>query len=127
VELAEAAGLKVALSLVGDLDRVPLAVSQAGYRIVQESLTNVVRHAAAERATILVEAADGLHLRIADDGRGCPLGETAAGGNGLPGMRERAAAFGGTLTAGPQSGGGFRVDAHIPYALSAIDDEDEQP
>lgn len=126
VELAEAAGLKVALSLVGDLDRVPLAVSQAGYRIVQESLTNVVRHAAAGRATILVEAADGLHLRIADDGRGCPLGETAGGGNGLPGMRERAAAFGGTLTAGPQAGGGFRVDAHIPYSQSATDDEDEQ-
>ena len=56
VELAEAAGLKVALSVVGDLDAVPLAVSQAGYRIVQESLTNVVRHAAAERAAILVES-----------------------------------------------------------------------
>ena len=118
VELAEAAGLKVALSVVGDVERVPLAVSQAGYRIVQESLTNVVRHAAAERATILVESADGLHLRITDDGRGCPLGETAAGGNGLPGMRERATAFGGTLAAGPQPGGGFRVDAHIPYPAS---------
>ncbi|ACU74907.1 histidine kinase [Catenulispora acidiphila DSM 44928] len=115
VELAEAAGLKVALSVVGDLEAVPLAVSQAGYRIIQESLTNVVRHAAAGRATILVEAAGGLHLRIADDGRGCPLGEPGAGGNGLPGMRERATAFGGTLTAGPQSGGGFRVDAHIPF------------
>jgi signal transduction histidine kinase len=118
VELAEAAGLKVALSVVGDPDRVPLAVSQAGYRIVQESLTNVVRHAGAARATILVDCADGLHLRITDDGRGCPLGETASGGNGLPGMRERATAFGGTLTAGPQSGGGFRVDAHIPYACT---------
>ncbi|MEY9890910.1 signal transduction histidine kinase [Catenulispora sp. MAP5-51] len=125
VELAEAAGLKVALSVVGDPERVPLAVSQAGYRIVQESLTNVVRHAGAGRATILVEAADGLHLRIADDGRGCPLGETATGGNGLPGMRERAGAFGGTLTAGPQPGGGFRVDAHIPYA--AVVDSTEAP
>ena len=124
VELAEAAGLKVALSVVGDPERVPLAVSQAGYRIVQESLTNVVRHAGAGRATILVEAGDGLHLRIADDGRGCPLGETASGGNGLPGMRERAAAFGGALTAGPQPGGGFRVDAHIPYPASAAEDED---
>ena len=119
VELAEAAGLKVALSVVGDLGRVPLAVSQAGYRIVQESLTNVVRHSGAERATILVEGADGLHLRVTDNGRGCPLGESATGGNGLPGMRERATAFGGTLTAGPQSGGGFRVDAHIPYAASS--------
>jgi signal transduction histidine kinase len=118
VELAEAAGLEVALSVVGELDRVPLAVSQAGYRIVQESLTNVVRHAGAARASILVDCADGLRLRITDDGRGCPLGEGTTGGNGLPGMRERATAFGGTLTAGPQAGGGFRVEAHIPYAFS---------
>jgi signal transduction histidine kinase len=100
---------------------VPLAVSQAGYRIVQESLTNVVRHSGADRANILVEFADGLRLRIVDDGRGCPLGETASGGNGLPGMRERATAFGGTLAAGPLAGGGFRVDAHIPYPASPDD------
>jgi signal transduction histidine kinase len=121
VDLAEAAGLKVALSVVGDAERVPLAVSQAGYRIVQESLTNVVRHAGAENAAILVESSDGLHLRITDDGRGCPLGEIATGGNGLPGMRERATAFGGTLTVGPHSGGGFRVDAHIPFRASSAD------
>jgi signal transduction histidine kinase len=114
VGLAEGAGLRVALSVVGDVDRAPLAVSQAGYRIVQESLTNVVRHAGAANVTVLVESTDGLHLRVTDDGRGCPLGETGTG-NGLPGMRERAMAFGGTLTAGPRPGGGFRVDAHIPY------------
>jgi signal transduction histidine kinase len=124
VDLAEAAGLRVALSVVGDLDRVPLAVSQAGYRIVQESLTNVVRHAGAGRATILVESGDGLHLRITDDGRGCPLGEGTAGGNGLPGMRERAVAFGGTLTAGPVAGGGFGVDARIPFPGAADPDDD---
>jgi signal transduction histidine kinase len=103
---------------------VPLAVSQAGYRIVQESLTNVVRHAGAGRATILVESGDGLHLRITDDGRGCPLGEGTAGGNGLPGMRERAVAFGGTLTAGPVAGGGFGVDARIPFPGAADPDDD---
>ncbi|MBW8807085.1 MAG: hypothetical protein JF587_25020, partial [Catenulisporales bacterium] len=70
VRQAEAAGLRVALSVVGDVDRVPLAVSQAGYRIVQESLTNVVRHAGAAHAAILVECADALRLRITDDGRG---------------------------------------------------------
>jgi signal transduction histidine kinase len=121
VGLAEAAGLRVALSVVGDAERVPLAVSQAGYRIVQESLTNVVRHAAAANVTILVETADGLHLRITDDGRGCPLGETASG-NGLPGMRERATAFGGTLAAGPRPGGGFGVEARIPYPADATAD-----
>jgi signal transduction histidine kinase len=117
VEMAQAAGLKVALSVIGDLEAVPLAVSQAGYRIVQESLTNVVRHAGAARVWILVESATGLRLRISDDGRGAPLGFDAAdgGGNGLPGMRERATALGGTLTARPVPGAGFRVDAHIPY------------
>jgi len=114
VELAEAAGLQVASSMIGDPDRVPLAVSQAGYRIVQESLTNVVRHAGAARVTILVECTGGLHLRITDDGHGSPLGVDGTG-NGLPGMRERATAFGGTLSAGPRPGGGFRVEAHIPY------------
>ncbi|NUP50072.1 MAG: sensor histidine kinase [Catenulispora sp.] len=113
-EMAEAAGLKVALSVVGDLDAAPLAVSQAGYRIVQESLTNVVRHAGAGRAWILVESADGLRLRITDDGHGAPLGLDGTG-NGLPGMRERAAALGGSLTARPLPGAGFRVDAYIPY------------
>ncbi|GAA1974253.1 sensor histidine kinase [Catenulispora subtropica] len=122
VEMAEAAGLRVALSVVGDLEAAPLAVSQAGYRIVQESLTNVVRHAGAARAWILVESAAGLRLRITDDGRGAPLGVgvgadgTGHGtGNGLPGMRERAAALGGSLTARPVPGAGFRVDAFIPY------------
>ncbi|GAA2045816.1 sensor histidine kinase [Catenulispora yoronensis] len=125
VEMAEAAGLKVALSVVGDLDAVPLAVGQAGYRIVQESLTNVVRHAGAARAWILVESAAGLRLRITDDGRGAPLGfdgaacadgtDGAGTGNGLPGMRERATALGGSLTARTVPGGGFRIDAFIPY------------
>ncbi|NUR28513.1 MAG: sensor histidine kinase [Catenulispora sp.] len=121
VEMAEAAGLKVALSVVGDLEAVPLAVSQAGYRIVQESLTNVVRHAGAARAWILVESAAGLRLRITDDGRGVPLGFDAAdgAGNGLPGMRERATALGGTLTARPVPGSGFRVDAYIPHPEEA--------
>jgi len=115
VEQAEAAGLRIELRVVGDVGRVPLAVSQAGYRIVQESLTNVVRHARATRATVLVECGEELRLRIADNGRGAPLGFGAGSGNGLPGMKERAAAFGGGLTAVPMAGGGFRVDARIPF------------
>src|SRR4051794_8629648 len=99
VQQAEAAGLQVALSVVGDVEQVPLAVSQAGYRIVQESLTNVVRHAGAARAAILVECADALRLRVTDDGRGALLGVEGSG-NGLPGMRERATALGGQLSAG---------------------------
>jgi signal transduction histidine kinase len=115
VTQAEAAGLRTALSVVGDVAEAPLAVSQAGYRIVQESLTNVVRHADATRASILVECVGGLRLRVVDDGRGAPLGFSDGSGNGLPGMRERATAFGGELTAGPLPSGGFRVAAYIPF------------
>ena len=132
VTQAEAAGLRTTLRIVGDLATVPLAISQAGYRIVQESLTNVVRHAHATKATVLVECGEELRLRIVDDGRGAPLGLGGGSGNGLPGMKERAAAFGGELTALPVLAGGFRVEARIPFpwagsARSAAPSEDATP
>jgi signal transduction histidine kinase len=127
VEQAEAAGLVVRVDAAtgsagvagaagsAGLAGLPLAVSQAAYRIVQESLTNVVRHSGARSADVLVRI-DGaeLALSVTDDGRGVPLGHTEGTGNGIGGMRERAAAFGGGLTAGPGPQGGFRVAARIP-------------
>jgi signal transduction histidine kinase len=105
------AGLEVELSVSGD---VPEAVGAAAYRIVQESLTNVMRHAGAgARAWVGVAAApEGVRVEVTDDGRGAPGGLRE--GNGLVGMRERAAALGGSFSAGAADGGGFSVRAVLP-------------
>lgn len=107
------ANLQVALAVEGPVDAIPLPVGTAAYRIVQESLTNVIRHAAGATATVSVMAADGgsLTVEVADDGEG----RSAAGGGagmGVRGMRERAEATGGTLSAGPGPGGGWVVVAN---------------
>jgi signal transduction histidine kinase len=109
------AGLPVELEVVGAQRELPPIVDQAAYRIVQESLTNTRRHAGPAHAHVRLEYADdGLSVRVDDDGLGAPAHTEPSGGNGLPGMRERATALGGTLTAGPRPGGGFRVTAHLP-------------
>jgi signal transduction histidine kinase len=107
-----AAGLQVALELSDG--PVPEVVGGAAYRIVQESLTNVVRHAGDNaRARVRVVAGDEVvEVEVSDDGRGAPPGSQA--GNGLTGMRERAAALGGSFEAGGAPGGGFRVRALLP-------------
>ena len=104
----DAEQLNVTLRVHGECDRVAPPVGTAAYRIVQESLTNVLRHANARRADVCVDAgADGaLSLSVVDDGRG---GAPPSRGVGLRGMRERAEASGGRLTAGPQPAGGFAV------------------
>jgi signal transduction histidine kinase len=114
---AQAAGLdtRADMSLNGTL--VPGLVDHAGYRIVQESLTNVMRHADASCARVRVTAGNGtLTIDVTDDGRGtaerAPAGPGA--GHGLHGMAERAAALGGTLTAGPRPGRGWQVHAVLP-------------
>ena len=93
---------------------MPAGVDLSAYRIVQEALTNTLRHADASRAEVTIRAgSDLLELEILDDGRGGGLvGETA--GRGIAGMRERTAMLGGTLDAGPAPGGGFRVHARLP-------------
>jgi signal transduction histidine kinase len=108
-----AAGVDVRVD-VDAAPSVPAPVHAAGYRIVQEALTNVLRHAAAERVSV-VASADGEAVRIvvADDGAGRPAATTGAGA-GLRGMRERAEALGGTLTAGPAGASGWRVEATLP-------------
>jgi signal transduction histidine kinase len=119
--LTRAAGLPVSIEETGQVRPLPPQTDLAAYRIIQESLTNITRHARASRATVrLAYAADGLDIEVTDDGR--PSGGTApdgpggpaAGGTGIGGMAERAAALGGRLEAGPRPGGGFAVTARLP-------------
>ncbi|MFL1378729.1 MULTISPECIES: sensor histidine kinase [unclassified Nocardiopsis] len=116
-EAARGAGIAVEVKVTGTPVRLPVGTDSAAYRTVQEALTNVVRHAEADRATVLVDyLPDAVVVEVADDGRGT-LGVPAAG-NGITGMRERAALVGGTVDAGPREGGGFRVRARLPIAGS---------
>ena len=115
VEAARLAGARVEPAV--RVREVPPAVGAAAYRIVQEALTNVVRHAGPEPAVRveLYEEQGALRVSVADDGTGSgPGGGTS--GYGLVGMRERARSVGGTLDAGPRTGGGFVVSAVLPIA-----------
>jgi signal transduction histidine kinase len=117
VAQAAGAGLEVQVSLEGEPRRLPPAVDLACYRVVQESLTNVVRHARASRAGITVTHAHGrVTVEVTDDGRAGGNGEGPGSGEGILGMRERARALGGSLEAGPRPEGGFRVLATLPVA-----------
>ena len=113
---AAAAGIDVRVVTEGTPRAVPPGVDLAAFRIVQEALTNVTRHAGQATATIsLTYGDDHLTVEVDDDGR-VPPGPVngSGGGNGIRGMQERAAALGGRLDAGPRPGGGFRVRAHLP-------------
>jgi signal transduction histidine kinase len=113
-----ASGLDVDLVVEGAPQPMPAGPQLAAYRIVQESLTNVLKHAGpAGRAQVRLHwRPDGLELSIEDDGRGAAAIVEADGqGHGLLGMRERAQLHGGRLTAGPRTGGGFGVSALLPY------------
>ncbi|GAB2627482.1 hypothetical protein Aab01nite_80920 [Paractinoplanes abujensis] len=108
-----AAGLDVQLTVSGDQVEVPPSMDTSAYRVVQEGLTNVLRHAGAAHATVtVVYAPDALSVTVSDDGNG-PSERTRAG-HGLVGMRERVGLFGGQLRAGPRDGGGFEVTASFP-------------
>ncbi|GAA3559567.1 hypothetical protein GCM10022197_13760 [Microlunatus spumicola] len=100
-----------------DLGELPAAVDQAAFRIVQEALTNVVRHAGEARATVRVlRRPDALVVEVADDGPGAPRLEE---GNGIRGMRERAASLGGRVDVGPGAGGGLVLHAELPVVAAA--------
>jgi signal transduction histidine kinase len=113
---SRAAGLPVTLQIEGTVRSLPEAIDVSAYRIVQEALTNCLKHAGPAQAMVLVRyAVEALELEISDDGRraaGTPNG--AGEGRGLIGMRERVALFGGELVAGPAPGGGFSVQARLP-------------
>jgi signal transduction histidine kinase len=109
------AGLPVNLVISGDHAAVPAAVDVSVYRIVQEALTNVLKHAGPARADVTIGCAgEAVTIEITDDGRPGPATRAPAGGHGLAGMRERVAIFGGELRAGPRPGGGFAVHARLP-------------
>jgi signal transduction histidine kinase len=112
ISIASAAGITVLAD--GDAGSLPAPVDVAAYRILQESLTNVVRHGrGADTVKIrLVRTGDQLEITVRDNGRGAK--PTASAGNGLRGMAERAHALGGETTAGPAPGGGYQVYARLP-------------
>jgi signal transduction histidine kinase len=130
---ARATGLEVRVLRTGAVRDLPAGVDLAAFRIVQEALTNVVRHAGAGSAAVLLGyGVDAVRLRVEDDGHGYSAGLMNAtgmdadgrggageGGNGLPGMRERALALGGEFGAGNRPGGGFAVEAVLPVGGAA--------
>jgi signal transduction histidine kinase len=115
VESMRANGLAISLVRMGTPRPLPPGAGLTAYRICQESLTNVLKHAGPDPSvTVLVQwEPAALTLEVTDDGRGAAAVSDGAG-HGLVGMRERAAMFGGTVSAGPRPGGGFRVRARLP-------------
>ena len=114
VDRARAAGLEVELRIEGHPQALAPGVDLAAYRIVQEALTNAVKHAGPAHAEVTLRYAhDQLEIEVCDDGRG-PAPEGTDPGHGLVGMRERVALYGGALTAGRRNGGGFVVRARMP-------------
>jgi signal transduction histidine kinase len=116
-ELAEslrAGGLQVAVRREGEPADLPAGLDLSAYRIVQEALTNTLRHARATRADVTLSyTAEALEVDVLDDGRGAPA-NGGGSGHGLLGMSERATLLGGWLEAGPGPGGGYRVHARLP-------------
>jgi signal transduction histidine kinase len=110
-----AAGLPVNLVIGGNLAALPAVVDVSVYRIVQEALTNVLKHAGPARAEVTIgRERDTVTIEVTDDGTGQYGNGSPGRGHGLAGMRERAAVFGGELVAGPRPGGGFTVRARLP-------------
>jgi signal transduction histidine kinase len=116
VARARAAGLPVTVTVTGTERPLPAEADQAAYRIVQEALTNVSRHAGQACASVhLHYAPESLSIQVDDDGTGAGAASRSSGpGLGLVGMRERVSALGGRLHTGPQDDGGFRVYAELP-------------
>jgi signal transduction histidine kinase len=116
VERARSTGLAIEVETAGEARPLPAGTDLAVYRIIQESLTNVTRHAgeAAHVAISIQHGTQDIGIMVQDDGQGLPPGVQLRPGNGLTGMRERAVAAGGELQAGPRPGGGFAVRARFP-------------
>jgi signal transduction histidine kinase len=113
-ERVRGAGLAVGLTVERGPEPLPPSIDLSAYRIVQEALTNTLKHANATTARVDVRQTAGtLEIDVVDDGKGA---ETVTPGHGIIGMRERAALFGGHLSAGPAPAGGFVVRARIPVA-----------
>lgn len=123
VDVAREAGLDIDVEVTPSpshlANTLPSAVDTAAYRIVQESITNVIRHAGPARASVRLDVGhDALRVHVTDDGRGVdPAGATTGTGRGVEGMRERCALLGGELTVGARPEGGFEVRATLPLSL----------
>ncbi|MDA0166578.1 histidine kinase [Solirubrobacter ginsenosidimutans] len=114
IEDARGAGVPITFTVEGAPRPLPGGLDASAYRIVQEAVTNVIRHAGGAAAAVTVHYGDdALELRVTDEG-GEPS-DTNGGGHGLVGMRERVAAFNGTLQVGPRAGHGYEVRAELPY------------
>ena len=114
-ESMRAAGLPVELTVDGEPADLPSGLDLSAYRIIQEALTNTLKHAGPARARVAVTyGADAVDLEVLDDGGGSANGNGAAGGHGLVGMRERVALFDGSLETGARPEGGYRVHARLP-------------
>jgi signal transduction histidine kinase len=117
VEHAREAGLPVELRVEGEAVQLPVGVDLTAYRLVQEGLTNALKHSHATRAEVLVHYSDGqIEIVVNDDGRGIGSDDGGGGGHGLVGMRERVSVYGGELDAGPRPEGGYRLRARLPVA-----------
>jgi signal transduction histidine kinase len=114
IERMSGAGVQVTITVTGAQRDLPTAIEVAAYRVVQEALTNVLRHAGTDSAAVQVAyESSGLVIEVTDSGRGA-ASENTSGGHGITGMRERVTALGGHLEAGPRSRGGFGVYARLP-------------
>jgi len=119
IDQIRAAGVPVDLDVVGERGVVPAGVDLSAYRIVQEALTNVIKHAGTSHAAVVLEyRPDDLLITVPEEGRPA-AGPGGPGGRGLIGLRERVGLYGGELDAGPRPGGGWRVRARIPLEASA--------
>lgn len=119
VENVRGAGLEIDYSIDGNPKPLSLGADLSGYRVVQEALTNTLKHAPAARAAVSLRYTDeALEIEVSDDGTDA-ADTSPAGGHGLAGLRERIAVFGGTFDAGPREGGGFTVRARLPLERSA--------
>ena len=111
------AGVQVEVDWRGSREPLPADIDLSAFRIIQEAVTNVVRHAGTGQCRVLIDQQDGyLSIEVTDTGRG---GSVAGTGYGITGMRERAALLGGDFSAGPRPGGGFRVAARLPVPAPA--------
>ncbi len=117
-ERAQASGLPVELEIAGEQRRLPPTIELLAFRVVQEALTNAIKHAGSARTTVTVTfSPDALELEVRDNGPDGPTGHALTGaGHGLVGMRERVELIDGVLSAGPRPHGGFRVYARLPLA-----------
>jgi signal transduction histidine kinase len=111
---ARRSGLDVELTVLGELDDTPAETGEAAYRIVQEALTNVIRHSGTYAAAVDIQVTDALHVGVVDAGNEFDPSTGFVEGNGVRGIRERVAAVSGTVRIGPQSGGGWAVRAVLP-------------